>query len=152
MWRGNSAYNKGTNMKYLLITLLLVLVGCGKQTHTVEIEASEEFPTVEIEGPEDIVIEAPEDIVVGPDFEGAAAFCDNRYLPDNETEAEACFQDYRNYFDVEIGLDLDAIASFCENTYNHLDSPAKEVAIAACQDDLIKALEFSTNPQTNTGR
>ena len=51
-----------------------------------------------------------------PDFERIAAFCDDRYDGDSK-EAEACFKDFRNYFDINIGVNLDNIINYCESSY-----------------------------------
>jgi hypothetical protein len=53
---------------------------------------------------------------IGPDFEKAAKFCDDRY-GEKSDEAESCFQDYRDYTKIRVVLDMQAIEDFCNKNY-----------------------------------
>ena len=86
----------------ILIATLLLFASCGA-----DIDVSDSQHE----------LKAPEGITFGPDFEGAAAFCDERYGVDTD-ESEDCFQDYRNYFSAEVVLNLDSIVNYCEGNYD----------------------------------
>ena len=62
----------------------------------------------EIKGLEDTKID------IGPDYEGMARFCDNRYGFKTE-EAEACFYDLRTYYNIEFSFNFDLAVKFCKN-------------------------------------
>jgi hypothetical protein len=98
--------------KTFFIILLLNLTSCG----------------VKIKGLDNIKPEV--NAKVGPDFEGAANFCDERYGY-KTAESEACFEDYRDYFDVEVKLDVLSINKFCEEAYTDQEE------IDTCIKDLI---------------
>jgi hypothetical protein len=136
----------GGKMKLLL--LLTLLVSCGKIKHeikapkSIKVEAPEE---IKVDVPEEIKVDAPEipeNITVGPDFEKAALFCDNRYgvLTD---AAEECFYDYRNYYKVNVKLDINSIIEFCEQSYGE-----GEEATEACIEDLITLFNQYTSGGT----
>lgn len=66
---------------------------------------------------------------VGPDFIAAATFCDERYGY-LTSESEACFADYRHYFDIKVSFDLNSITEFCNNSYivsNDIDDCMKDL-------------------------
>ena len=71
---------------------------------------------------------------IGPDFVGAAKFCDDRYGA-GTAEAESCFQDYRDYTKIRVVLDIQAIQDFCNKNYT--DS----VAQAKCVSDVAQAFD-----------
>lgn len=98
------------------ILILCLLVSCG-----VNVNVKQKTP-----------IKA-EPITFGPDFEGAAAFCDERY-GDNTEEAEACFIDYREYFKINLGIDTKSIEKFCNDSYT------TEEAREQCITDLTDAI------------
>lgn len=103
-------------MKNLLIlTVLITLVSCGKLKHEIEGEAKVEVPESRIS--------------FEPDFEKAAAFCDERYGVKTEA-SEDCFEDFRDYYELEIKVDLDAIEEFC-NKYDTQDE------IENCTSELL---------------
>lgn len=82
-----------------------------------------------------VELEIPEtnqNVSFGPDFEGAAEFCDERY--ENEIEAEKCFNDYREYLSITIGLDLSDIFEYCESHNN------TEEEIITCEEQLTSIL------------
>ncbi len=106
---------KYAKMKKLINYTMLILLtcSCGKLKHDVDVKA-----------PKDLKIETPTEFTYGPDFDKAAKFCDDRY--DNADEAEACFQDYRDYMKIEIGFNVDALETFC----------SKYEDVEACVDEL----------------
>lgn len=67
---------------------------------------------------------------VGPDFEKAALFCDNRYGY-KTLESEKCFKDYRNFLQVKVGVDADAVANYCSDRF-----PNDQQALDQCEDDI----------------
>jgi len=112
-------------MKINLLMILILLCSCGKFKH-------------EVSGvPTSYKIDAPHDFKLGPDFEKAAKFCDDRYGKDTP-EAEACFQDYRTYTTLKIAIDLKAITSFCKESYTDT------IDIQSCVEDITKLLESLT--------
>jgi len=82
-------------MKFLLI--LTLLISCGKIEHKIKGEAKVDVPT---------------NISFQPDFEKAAKFCDDRYGVKTQA-SEECFDDFRNYYELEVKVDLSAITDFC---------------------------------------
>lgn len=84
-------------MKFLIILITLIsLISCG-------IDIEHEIP------------DTKQTVVFGPDFEGAAAFCDERY--EDAMEAEECFQNYVNYLSVDANISTDNIQSYCESQF-----------------------------------
>lgn len=83
-------------------------------------------------------IDAPEAIELGPDFEKAANFCDNRYLPDFDA-AESCFEDYRTFYAIKVTLDLTGILDFCEANYSNNQD------VEECISDLTDILNNALN-------
>ena len=73
-----------------------------------------------------------QNVVFGPDFEGAARFCEERY--ENEVDAEKCFTDYREYLNLTVGLDLTEIINYCESHYSTPED------IIGCEDQLTALL------------
>lgn len=123
--------------KLLLLTgLLLIGTSCGKIKFDIKSD-----PLV-VSAPDlkdaKIKVDMPTDITLGPDFEKTAAFCDGRY-PDNSAAAEACFKDYRDFYQIKVGLDLDAIIDFCGTTYD--DTLSSE----ECIRDLIDVIDNALN-------
>ncbi len=104
-------------MKYFLLGLIL-LCSCSSK--------------VKVEGvPSQIKGE------LGPDFTKASKFCDDRYGADTD-EAESCFQDYRNYFELKISLDLQSLEDFCQKLYTTEDD------VQGCVKDLVDILINAT--------
>jgi hypothetical protein len=101
--------------KLITLLALILTVSCAKIKH-------------ELEGEAKAKIDAPESISFEPDFEKAAQFCDNRYGVGTEA-AEDCFQDFRNYYDLEVKVDLDAISNFCDkyDTQEEVNSCTSEL-------------------------
>ena len=61
-------------MKYLLITLLLI--SCGKQNHTLEVEVPKEMPTIEVDAPENIQVEVEDsEHLMGFDYPAVLKWC-----------------------------------------------------------------------------
>lgn len=114
--------------RLLLILLFVTVASCSK--HDVSLKVSG-------------LDQVPDSFEFGPDFERAAKFCDDRYLPDVEA-AEACFEDYRNYFRLEISFDLESVVSFCEAEYGEQTDSSSE-----CIDDLFRL--FDSLPQSSGG-
>lgn len=107
-------------MKKSLIIGLLMLAGCGFELRHKGI-------------PKEV------DASVGPDFEKAAQFCDERYGKMSE-EAESCFQDYRDYTKIRVVLDLEAIEDFCYKSYIDPIEQAKCVSdVAQIFDAILSA-------------
>lgn len=78
----------------------------------------------------------PTEIKVQPDFARAAEICDDRYGVGTD-EAEACFKDFRSYYDVEVSLNLASITKFCKENYINADD------IKQCVIDLSNVLKKS---------
>jgi hypothetical protein len=104
-------------MKYILLVLL---ASCGIK-HDVKVKG--------VDGAK---------FKFGPDFEAAAAFCDNRYGYLTK-ESEDCFNDYRSYTSVKVELDLSGIEEFCNKVYTDPDQ------VTGCAQDLIELLNNATN-------
>lgn len=100
-------------MKYFLLGLIL-LCSC---TSKVKVSGIPEKASAEI----------------GPDFEKAAKFCDDRYGKKSD-ESEDCFEDYRGYFDLKISLDLEGLEEFCEKVY------VDQQEVNTCVEDLLGIL------------
>ena len=101
--------------------LILLVYSCGKMKHDVNVKGADK---VKVDVPEKITVDAPEKITYGPDFEGAAAFCDARY--EDDVDAESCFQDYRSYMKMEIGFNVDALEKFCSK-YEDVEACVSEL-------------------------
>lgn len=91
-----------------------------------------------------ITVDMPTDIKLGPDFEGVAKFCDDKYLPDLEA-SEACFRDYRDFYQIKVGLDLDAIIDFCGANYDDA------VSTEECIEDLISVIDNALGNSQDQG-
>lgn len=109
-------------MKALSLLSLILMVSCGKFTHKI------------VGVPEKVKVDVPSEFKVGPDFEKAAKFCDDRYGKDTN-EAEDCFQDYRNYTKLNIGINIDALSGFCDDNYSEQNDKEK------CLQELIDLLK-----------
>lgn len=99
----------------LMFIIINLLSSCGSK--------------IEVEGVDDVKTESK----IGPDFEGAANFCDTRYGKLTQ-EAEACFEDYRNYFKINIELSFNEITDFCEEQFTNQSD------IDICRTDLLSLL------------
>ena len=80
----------------------------------------------------EIKVSAPKEFTFGPNFDEAAEFCDSRYGVGTE-EAEECFLDYREFYNLNIGIDLQAIQEYCEDRFEYEEQ-------IACEDELIDLL------------
>lgn len=95
-----------------ILSIFAVLVGCSVQVKGIPDQTNSQF---------------------GPDFAGAAAFCDSRYGTKSPA-AEACFEDYRDYLKVRVYLDLSELQDYCNKAYQNPDDRA------GCVNDLTALL------------
>lgn len=105
-------------MKYII--MIIFLVGCGMK-HNVEGDMKAEAK---------IETDLPDRISFEPDFQKAAKFCDDRY-GEKTSEAEDCFQDFRDYYKATVGIDFDAILDYCAAKYE------EEELINECEEDIL---------------
>ena len=93
------------------LSVLLLIISCGKIDH-------------EVSTPNDLKI------TLEPDFERVAIFCDERY-GEKTIEAEECFKDFRNYYDIETTINNTGVIEYCESKYNN------EFEVTNCVDEII---------------
>jgi hypothetical protein len=94
-------------MKLITLILVLTIASCGK----VGVDDSKHQ--------------------LGVEYESVAKFCDDRYGY-MTYEAESCFADYRNFFDVQI-----SIKDYCSTTFTNRQD------ILDCQQNLVDILSSS---------
>jgi len=84
-------------------------------------------------------------VTIGPDFQGASAFCDTKYGA-GTAASDSCFQAYMDYTKatVSVSLDLSSITAFCQEAYTD------PVAQGTCVTDLADSLEQILANQTGT--
>jgi len=102
----------GEVMKQIaILTFLVFIISCGVKLDVADSNQNVEF---------------------GPDFVGAANFCDERY--EDDEAAEKCFLDYREYLNLKVGVDLSEIVDYCDANYN------TEIEVIACEERLTSLL------------
>lgn len=108
-------------MKYILLALLMT--SCGK----LKVEA--EIPNTEQTVEATIRIDIP--------YKEVAEFCDERYGIKTE-DSESCFEDYRNFLQIEFKIDEDITAQLptaCATAY----STPEEISL--CETELALLLK-----------
>ena len=108
--------------EFLIVILLwLIASGCGMK--------------FKVDGNPRVDVAANGQFSVQPNFEQAAAFCDDRYGSMSK-EAEECFADFREYFKITVGVDLDSITKYCETKWKD------DVSINSCEEELLEIISL----------
>ena len=66
-------------------------------------------------------------------FEKVAKFCDDRYGYMTD-KSEECFQDYRNFLDIETSFNFNSVIEYCEDNFKKKKDQEK------CKEDLVEIL------------